>query len=308
MVHKLLGFEDLDGLKEDALYAVRELISNEILVSSTTTKTEDGQLLAMEKTVRGPISSISCTTKGAIYEDNMSRVFLIAVDESKEQTKRIIHYQQQKAAGLIENNREKKAAALLQNCIRLLQPYEVINPYANKIQLPEEAHKIRRLNDLYLSFVKQIALLNQYQRKRDKQGRLVAQLEDLQTANTIMFDSIVLKVDELDGALRGFYEKLKEYVEQKAAQEGKNQFDTDFSQREIRQAFRMSKTGCQNQINALLELEYIYKTYSSARNTHHYKIAYWDSLKALRAKIKTYLDNQLNNLKGRDDRPDTGGR
>ncbi len=308
MVHKLLGFEDIDGLKEDALYAVRELISNEILVSSTTTKTEDGQMLAMEKTVRGPISSISCTTKGAIYEDNMSRVFLIAVDESNEQTKRIIHYQQQKAAGLIENNREKKAAALLQNCIRLLQPYEVINPYANKIQLPEKAHKIRRLNDLYLSFVKQVTLLNQYQRKRDKQGRLIAQLEDLQIANKIMFDSIVLKVDELDGALRGFYEKLKEYVEQKSAQEGKSQFDTDFSQREVRQAFRMSKTSCQNQINALLELEYIYKTYSSARNTHHYKIAYWDSLKALREKIKTYLDNQLNNLKGKDDRPETGGR
>jgi hypothetical protein len=40
----------------------------------------------------------------------------------------------------------------------------VVNPFAHKIKLPEEAHKIRRLNQLYQAFVKQITLLHQYQR------------------------------------------------------------------------------------------------------------------------------------------------
>lgn len=288
-VHKLLGFEDLDGLQENALLAVRELISNEILQSSTTIKTESGELTGAQKIVKGPVASISCTTKGAIYEDNMSRVFLIAVDESREQTKRIIQYQQKKAAGLIDGREEKKAGELLQNCVRLLKPYEVINPYAAQIQLPEEAHKIRRLNDLYLSFVKQITLLNQYKRKKDGQGRLITEIQDLKTANEIMFDSIVLKVDELDGSLRSFYEKLKGYVQEK----GK---DYEFSQREIRHAMRVSKTGCQNYIGSLLELEYIHQTYTGQRNTYHYKIAYWDSLEALREKIKKHLDDQLEKL------------
>ncbi len=288
-VHRLVCFEDIDGLKEDALYAVRELISNEVLVSSTSVKTEDGQITGAEKTVRGPIASISCTTKGEIYEDNMSRVFLIAVDESQEQTKRVILYQQKRASGEISKSEEKKAKELLQNCIRLLKPYEVLNPYAGQIQLPEEAHKIRRLNDLYLSFVRQITLINQYKRKKDKQGRLITEIEDLKTANEIMFDSIVLKVDELDGSLRGFYEKLKKHVLDK----GK---DYAFSQREIRQALLISKTGCQNYINSLLEMEYIQKTYISQRNTHHYKISYWDSLEALREKIKNYLDSQLKKI------------
>jgi len=288
-VQRLVCFEDIDGLKEDALYAVRELISNEILVSSTSVKTEHGEITGAEKTVRGPIASISCTTKGEIYEDNMSRVFLIAVDESPEQTKRIIQYQQQKASGMISGQQEKQSKELLQNCVRLLKPYQVVNPYAGQIQLPEEAHKIRRLNDLYLSFVRQVTLINQYKRKKDKQGRLITEKEDLQTANAIMFDSIVLKVDELDGSLRGFYEKLKRYVQEK----GKGYA---FSQREIRQAFRVSKTGCQNYINTLLELEYIQKTYVGHRNTFHYKISHWDSLEALRERIKTYLDDQLKTI------------
>ncbi len=288
-VNRLVCFEDIDGLKEDALYAVRELISNEILVSSTSVKTENGEITGAEKTVRGPIASISCTTKGEIYEDNMSRVFLIAVDESPEQTKRIIRYQQQKASGAINRKIEKQIKELLQNCIRLLKPYEVVNPYAGQIQLPEEAHKIRRLNDLYLSFVRQVTLINQYKRKKDKQGRLITEPEDLQTANEIMFDSIVLKVDELDGSLRDFYEKLKGYVQEREK-------DYAFGQREIRQAFRISKTGCQNYINTLLELEYIHKTYVGQRGSFHYKVSHWDSLEALRQRIRNYLDGQLKQI------------
>ncbi|MBK8152563.1 MAG: hypothetical protein IPK61_05545 [Saprospiraceae bacterium] len=203
-VNKLLCFEDLDGLKEDAQLAVRELQSNEILITSTSIKEASGKISGGERTVRGPIASLACTTRGEVYEDNVSRSFLIAVDESKEQTQRIIQYQNETSAGLIDKTEQKKISAFIQNCIRLLKPYEVINPYAHKIKLPEEAHKIRRLNELYQSFVKQICILNQYQRKQDKQGRLIAEKEDLQTACDILFDSIVLKVDELDGSLRQF--------------------------------------------------------------------------------------------------------
>jgi len=181
-VNKLVCFEDLDGLKEDAQLAVRELQSNEILISSTSIKDKNGQISGGERIVRGPIASMSCTTKGEIYEDNVSRSFLIAVDESREQTLKVIQYQNQEAAGLIEKEAQKKVKAFLQNCMRMLRPYQVINPYANKIYLPEEAHKIRRLNELYQCFVRQITLLNQYQRKTDKQGRLLTEKADLQQA------------------------------------------------------------------------------------------------------------------------------
>jgi len=289
LVNKLLGFEDINGLKEDALYAVRELISNEILVSSTSSKTEDGQITAMQKTVRGPIASISCTTHGSIYEDNMNRVFLIAVDESKEQTKKIIAYQQQRAAGLIDRNKEQSVAEFIQNCVRLLKPYQVINPYAIKIHLPEDADQLRRLNDLYISLVKQITLLHQYQRKKDRYGQLITTIEDLQIANEIMFESIVLKVDELDGSLRQFYEQLKKIVK-------KTGTENSFILRDIRHTLRVSKTRLHRYINDLTELQYIEQTGGFANKGYSYKITWWDDIEAMRSKIKTHLQKQIESL------------
>lgn len=288
--NKLIGMEDFDGLEEKAELAFRELQSKGMISSSTSGKNEHtGQITGYVKKVFGPIASLSATTKGEIYEDNMSRCFLVAVDESQEQTQRIIQYQNNKAAGQIDTTKEKEIRDFLRNCMRLLQPLDVVNPFANKIDLPQEAHKIRRLNDLFQSYVKQVTLLNQYQRKKDVQGRLITDKEDVKTAIEIMFDSIILKVDELDGSLRDFYEKLKKYVMAK----GK---EYEFEQREIRQSFRISKSQMQRNINNLLELEYIAKTYVSARNTFHYKIAYWDNMEVLRNRIKQDLNKQLENL------------
>ena len=103
------------------------------------------------------MASICATTRGYIYEDNMSRMFVIAVDESRQQTARIMEYQKKKAAGLIDSTQEKETIEFLQNCVRMLKPYQVVNPFANKIHLPPQAHKIRRLNELFLSFSRYLA-------------------------------------------------------------------------------------------------------------------------------------------------------
>ena len=286
-VNKLICFEDLDGLKEDAQLAVRELQSNDILRTSTSIKDASGKISGGERTVRGPIASLACTTKGEIYEDNISRSFLIAVDESKEQTLRVIHYQNHLAAGLVDKEEQKRVTTFVQNCIRLLKPYEVINPYANKIQLPESAHKIRLLNELYQSFVKQITLLNQYQRKQDKQGRLITETEDLQTACEILFESIVLKVDELDGSLRQFFERLKSHLKDK---------EQEFTQREIRQMLNISKAQCSRFFNHLQEMEYITAKYSGNQRKVCYKVDYWDNYAKVRTQIKDDLMNQIAGL------------
>ncbi|MFZ5553523.1 MAG: CHC2 zinc finger domain-containing protein [Bacteroidota bacterium] len=293
--NKLVCFEDYDGLKEDAQLAVRELQSNEILISSTSIKDDNGKITGGERIVRGPIASLGCTTKGEIYEDNISRCFVIAVDESKQQTLRVIKYQNEVAAGIIDKEKEKSIREFLQNCMRLLKPYNVVNPYANRITLPEDAHKIRRLNELYQSLVRQITILHQYQRKKDTQGRLITEKEDLQAACDIMFESIVLKVDELDGSLRQFYEKLKQYVRSKAKKQVKNESDTDFNRFEVRQATGVSKTQQHFYLTRLVHMEYIHQ-YGFGNRGYKYKIAQWDNMEAVRAKIKDSLFNQLEQL------------
>lgn len=284
--NKLLCMEDLDGMKDEAFLAFRELQSRGMLTSSTSIKDETGNIKGVVKTVRGPVATLSATTKGEIYEDNMSRCFLVAVDETAEQTQRIISYQNQLSAGLIDRQKQEQIKLFTQNCLRLLRPYEVVNPFAGRLNLPPEAHKIRRLNELYQVFVRQITLLNQFQRQKDDKGRLVATKEDLQTACQIMFESIVLKVDELDGSLRLFYENLKGYILPK----GK---EYEFTRREVRQALQVSKTQQHSYLTRLEELEYIKQSGGFVNRGLHYKIAHWDSYTALRAKIKDHLESQL---------------
>jgi energy-coupling factor transporter ATP-binding protein EcfA2 len=287
--NKLLCFEDIDGLKEDALLAVRELQSNEILITSTSFKDDNGGIRGGERIVRGPIASISCTTRAEVYEDNISRCFVVAVDESREQSLQIIQYQNDKSAGVISGKQEKETRLFIQDCLRLLRPLEVVNPYANQIHLPKDAHKIRRLNELYQSFVRQITLLHQYQRKTDAQGRLIATVADLKAACDILFESIVLKVDELDGSLRQFFEQLKIYVKSKGQ-------EYEFNRFEIRKIGGVGRTQQHHYMCKLVELEYV-RQFGFANRGYRYKIAHWDDMGALRSRIQTDLNKQLLQIK-----------
>ncbi|MCB0371166.1 MAG: toprim domain-containing protein, partial [Bdellovibrionales bacterium] len=91
-MQKLIVFEDMDGLKEDALLAVREMMSAGKLSSSTSIKDKRGNSKGAIKEVEVSFASLSATTKGELYEDNMSRIIVLSVDESNEQVQRIINY------------------------------------------------------------------------------------------------------------------------------------------------------------------------------------------------------------------------
>jgi DNA primase len=297
LFQKIIIIEDLDGLKEDALYALREFISNQVLRSSVTIKDKKGNNKSSHKIVKGQFSSLSATTKGETYEDNMSRSFLIAVDESKEQTAKIIDYQNKRNAGEIDPQESQKAINFIQSIIRNLKVYEVINPYATQLHLPEKVHKIRRLNEMYQAVIKQVTFLNQYQRKIVKSPSfggvgeaLITEIEDIEQATEILFESIVLKVDELDGSLRQFFERLKKYVKNDSQ---------EFILRDIRQELNISKTQIFRYIQNLTELEYIKQTGGFANKGIKYKICYWDNYQKLRAEIKDYLMNQIENLRNK---------
>jgi DNA primase len=288
LFRKIIIIEDLDGLKEDALYALRELISNQFLSSSVSMKDKKGNNKSTRKEVKGQFSSLSATTKGETYEDNMSRSFLIAVDESKEQTTRIIENQNKRNAGEIDPKESQKAVQFIQAMVRNLKHYEVINPFATKLQLPEKVHKIRRLNEMYQAVIKQVTFLNQYQRQLTKDNQLITEIEDIEQATEILFESIILKVDELDGSLRQFFERLKKYVKDK---------ENIFTQREIRQEMNISKTQLQRFINSLLELEYIKYKGGFSNKGLKYQVDYWDNYSKIRIEIKDFLMKQIDNLK-----------
>jgi energy-coupling factor transporter ATP-binding protein EcfA2 len=291
LINKLVVIQDYDGLDQEAQLAFREAQSSKQLNSSSVHKDKFGNLNSQIKTVNTHFSSMMATTKAEIYFDNMSRSVIVGVDESEEQTRRIISYQNKKIAGLIDSEKEQEAKTLLQNCIRVLLPYKVFNRYANKIHLPMEAKMLRRLNEQYQSFVIQVAFINQFQRKIDDLGRVVALPEDLKTATELFFDCIWLKVDELDSSTRQFFEQLKNHI-----QKQKGDTKTKFSQREIRQALSMSKSQCFRYVDELVKLEYVQVAEGTANKGYKYKISHWDEMEKLRDRIKTGLLNQIESL------------
>ncbi len=288
---KLTVIQDFDGLDEDARLAFREIQSYKMLKRSTVVKDRYGNSKSVKKNVNAHFASLVATTKTEIYQDNESRTIMLGIDESMEQTMRIIQRQNQTKAGITNSERENEAKQLLRNCMRVLKSYEVVNPFADKIMLPLDAKMLRRLNEQFQDFICQITILHQYQRKTDAQGRLIATKQDVNLAVEIFFDAIILKVDELNGSVRQFFDRLKEYVKKQPAGSTHK-----FTQREIRQYTKLSNTPVSNYIKLLLEMEYIQISSGSVNRGFHYVITYWDNLQKLKAKIKQDLNNQLKQL------------
>ncbi len=284
LFQKIIIIEDLDGLKEDALYALREFISNQVLRSSVTIKDKKGNNKSSHKIVKGQFSSLSATTKGETYEDNMNRSFIIAINESEEQTEKIINYQNQRVAGHINRDEEQKAINFIQKIVRNLKHYEVVNPYATQIQLPNNVKNKRRLNEMFQSIIKQITILHQYQRET-KDNFLVTEIEDIENAVEILFESILLKIDELDGSLRQFFEKLKKSFK-----------DGHFNRFEAMEVTGFKKSQLQVYLNDLVRLEYL-KQIGFANKGFKYKISYNDNIMRVRKDLKEEFAKQLRQLK-----------
>lgn len=153
----------------------------------------------------------------------------------------------------------------------------------------------QRLNYHFQQLIKQITLLHQHQRKKDHQNRFITEPSDIKIACDILFDSIMMKVDDMDASLRQFFENLKEYIKRIATD---NRKDYEFSQREIRMALNLCKTSCKDNLNELLVLEYIEKTGGYSNRGFKYKIIYWDDIVKLKTDIKLKLYEQLDLMEG----------
>lgn len=293
LINKLILIQDEDGLDEESLYAFRELQSAGFLTSSTSTKNAFGKHQSRVTRVNAHFASLMASTKTEIYADNESRSIIVGIDESDEQTLRIIEYTNKIRAGLIEKKSQEKAKQLLKNCIRILKTSEVINPFAHLIKLPKEAKTLRRLNSQFQDFVCQITILHQFQRKQDSQGRLIATKEDMEIAIDTFFSAILFKVDELDSSTRQLFEKLKSYLQGTA--KGKKH---EFTRREIREALNLKKTRAGEFFQHLQEMEFISICAGSSNRGFHYKIDSWDErLDRLKNKIRKEFQLQLASLK-----------
>lgn len=289
---KLILIEDLDGA-ENVLYPLRELQSKRRISKTVTLKDNKGNLRTITLRVEGPVCVSGCTTRERIYEDNANRCILLYIDEGAEQDRRIMAYQQKASAGTVNAQREGQVTEKLRNVQRLLRPIEVVNPYAELIDLPPQVFKPRRTLLLLLSFIETITFYHQYQRKiktRPETGQryIESTKADIRAAFSLMKEVLFSKSDELSGASRDFLERLKREV--KAGEV--------FYTQDIRKKLRIPSSTIHRYIRELKQNGYIkYKGGNQFRG-YEYEIADYGEYSRLRDDIDQKLTQILSRIEG----------
>jgi predicted transcriptional regulator len=290
--NKLILIEDLDGA-ENVLYPLRELQSKKRISKTVAHKNTKGETRTLHLVVEGPVSVAGCTTREQIYEDNANRSFLIYLDESEEQDQRVMEYQRAASAGKIDKQQEEKAASLLRNCQRLLEPIKVVNPYAELLKIPKEVFKPRRTNNHYLQFIEVVTFYHQFQResKVDPQsGEIFIEttLDDIAAANKLMKEVLLRKSDELSGACRYYFERLKTWLkeEQKIA----------FTNSQARAALRENHSNQKRYMIQLQQTGLIRKGQGDRKKGFYYEVVSLEEYEQLKAGVAGALDHIFLNL------------
>jgi predicted transcriptional regulator len=290
--NKLILIEDLDGA-ENVLYPLRELQSKKRISKTVAHKNTKGETRTLHLVVEGPVSVAGCTTKEQIYEDNANRSFLIYLDESQEQDARIMDYQRAASAGKINRHEEEQAAQLLKNCQRLLEPIKVVNPFAELLQIPREVFKPRRTNNHYLQFIEAVTFYHQHQREQkadEETGELYIEttLEDVKLANQLLKQILLRKSDELTGACRNHFERLKLYLI--------GEKDKRFTNRQISRLFRIPLTTIKRYHLDLMMCGYLKTEKEKGSKAYLYEVVSYEEYNELQSRINTVLDESLTQL------------
>jgi DNA primase catalytic core len=276
--HKILAIVEEEGA-EKASYALKLLQSEgELTIASTGKDATTGRMETQEYHVEGPVMIFLTTTAIDIDEELLNRCLLLSVDESQSQTERI-HTLQREARtleGLRRKKRREKVLTLLRNAQRLLEPVDVVNPYAARLTFTARHTRTRRDHEKYLTLIDAVALLHQHQRERlkDEEGGeyLEVTLPDIELANRIAPELLGRSLDELPPQTRRLLDAVKDLVRERCESEDLEPRTALFSRREIRDRLGWSLTQIRSHLDRLRDLEYLTARYGRPGSAYQYEL------------------------------------
>lgn len=261
--HRILAIVEEEGA-EKASYALKLLQSEgELTIASTGKDANTGRMETQEYHVEGPVMIFLTTTAIDIDEELQNRCLTLTVDESREQTERIHALQRQARTldGLRLRRRRTKMLALMQNVQRLLEPVDIVNPWADQLTFTAGRTRTRRDHEKYLTLIDAVALLHQHQRLKEKDeegGSFIrVTLEDIELANRLAPELLGRSLDELPPQTRRVLEAVKQIVRARCDEEEQDQSTAWFSRREVRDRLGWSVTQVRTHLERLKEMDYI---------------------------------------------------
>jgi len=264
--HKILAIAEEEGA-EQASYALKLLQSEGVITIASTGKNETtGDMETKEYRVEGPVMLFLTTTAIDIDEELMNRCLVLSVNESRDQTQAIhaMQRQQQTLEGLLATEDKKHIINNHRNAQRLIQPLLVANPYAERLSFIDDKTRTRRDHLKYLTLIRSIALLHQYQREIktvNHNGQRIEYIEvtlnDIETANRLANEVLGRTLDELPPQTRKLLKHIHAMVTKHCKVQGIEQKDHRFSRRDIREAVGWGNTQTKLHLKRLEDMEYL---------------------------------------------------
>jgi DNA primase len=259
--HKILAIVEEEGA-EKASYALKLLQSEGELTIASTGKDEQGRMKTEEYHVEGPVMIFLTTTAIDIDEELLNRCLVLTVDESREQTQAIHRLQREAETfeGLKRKLEREKILTIHRNAQRLLRPLHVVNPFAPRLTFLSDRTRTRRDHVKYLTLIRTIALLHQYQRplkERDGARFIEVTLADIEAANRLAHEVLGRSLDELPPQSRRLLERLHLWVAGQCAEQALERHEFLFSRRKLRETIGWSDTQLKVHLARLVEMEYL---------------------------------------------------
>jgi len=264
--NKILAIAEEEGA-DTASYALKLLQSEgELTIASTGKDESSGNLVTKEYHVQGPVMLFLTTTAIDIDEELMNRCMVLTVNESREQTQAIhaMQRQQQTLEGLLRNEDKKHIIELHRNAQRLLKPLLVANPFAEQLTFIDDKTRTRRDHMKYLTLIRAIALLHQYQREVktvNHNGEVLSYIEviksDIEVANRLAHDVLGRSLDELPPQTRTLLKHVYQMVRERCEVESIEINQYRFSRRDVREYVGWTDFQIKKHMSRLQEMEYV---------------------------------------------------
>lgn len=252
---KVLIIEEKEG-SEAADYSIRVLQSKQVLRLAVPLKDpQTGRIKTTTFEVEGPVVVIETTTKSDHNPENTSRCFVVYMDESEEQTKRIHAFQrkQKTLVGSKDKKESERLRAKHRNIQRLLKPLMVHISFVDQIKFPSKWMRTRRDYPKFLNLIEAVTFLHQHQReiKKDEEGTeyIEATLEDYKIAYEISKDVFGDSFSELQKPEADFLDRIKTMLEGKKL--------SRFTRREVREYTGLPDHLVRRCLETLVSLEYL---------------------------------------------------
>jgi len=263
---KVLAIAEEEGA-ERASYALKLLQSEgKLSIASTGKDPSSGRLVTHEYHVEGPSAILLTTTAIDLDEEFLNRCIVLAVDESREQTRAIHELQRTERTleGLERRLAREDLLKLHRNAQRLLRPLHVVNPFAEQLTFLDDTTRTRRDHEKYLALIDAVALVHQHQREvrtGSVRGRPVeyieATLSDITIANRLASEALGRTLDELPPQTRRLLFLIEEMVSTVCEERDLERSAFRFTRRELREHTSLGNTQLKVHLRRLLDMEYL---------------------------------------------------